>query len=104
MALAYVSSSTALNTVYSAPIADRAPTITYNDQLCALIGRRVCVHSGGISVAGRLYRSTADIFKVSIDTVDSFADAPLRADQIKSISFSRDTLSPDPIVAYIYLT
>lgn len=84
-----------------------APAITYSvrfDQLNSLVGRRVCVHSGGISVAGRLYRGVQDIFQVSIDTVDSFADAPVRPEQVKNISFSRDTLSPDPVVAYIYLT
>lgn len=93
-------------TGYTAGVESMAPAITYSvrhDQLVSLVGRRVVIHCGSLSVAGRLSRGVGDIFQVSIDTMDSFADAPLRPEQVKSISFSRDTLTQDGIVAYIYL-
>ncbi len=83
-----------------------APALTdavRHDALCDLVGKRVCIHSGGLSVAGRLFRSTGDIFKVSIDTSDSFADAPVHPASVKNISYSHDTATPDGLVAFIYL-
>ena len=73
------------------------------DQLHALVGRRVVIHSGPVSVAGRLARGVEDIFQISLDISDGFADARVRPEQVKSISYSRDTLTVDGIVAYIYL-
>lgn len=73
-------------------------------QLDTLLDRRVCVHSGSMHITGRLHRAPNGVYSVTVsEGLVAYGEARIYLESIKTISYSRDTLTPDGVVAYIYI-
>ncbi len=91
----------ALSYQYTTPI---QPSPIIPAQLDTLIDRRVCVHSGPIYITGRLHRAPNGAYSVAVsEGLVAYGEARVYLESIKTISYSKDTLTPDGVVAYIYL-